>query len=946
MLRIPLVVSAAEQRSDRCEAVAVPHTASVVPAAARPRLPPAPPRPGVGRRLVAAARPLPLLLALGLVALPGNPVVPAASAEPDLAQALTRALASKGLVAIPSEVFWVDQPAGFLGSRINHPRALVRAHAVDQPADIFLITSRLSPEGRLLELVGQHNISDTSAVDERKLTVAGERAAWVIGGGGKVYSVQFADLRGEPPVTGPEWSRWARWQNAITNRQNTGQPQGIGRRSFKLDPAASNVTLAFSDPALLIDADGRKIRVLTNGTGEIEGRTFVREQQHHKAKPGNTITWAVDRVRALPWFGSDRMQFVKAVAFEALDRLQLMLGSVTGDDGSERIAEEFGDLLDTAPVEYTDPETGWPPPPMQPMLDPPLEGEGQWRSLDNDPFVGKNPGLPGPFVTSFIRTDRKRAFSQIFVTLWDPRQVQLHAMSGTVEPKSATGETGPGLVPRRPEVMGRLLAGLNGGFQATHGEWGMMAEGVVYLPPKPYAATVAELRDGSTAFGTWPNDETVPDNIRSFRQNMTPLVMNGFINPYGRNWWGGVPPGWTDESRTVRSAICQTIEGFIAYLYATSIDADHLALAMQRARCSYAIHLDMNPGHTGLEFYRTGPEAELPLLARPLDQQWEAQGPIADMPEWRFRGRRMIRYMGLMNFPRYINRESRDFFYLTLRHLLPEKDLPAPLASKGDSEGKWRVKSLPQHGWPYALATTWLRPDPKRPETKVRVLKIDPKMVGVAEPEQANAKTVVTLRAPSGHGEDGASLWHDGQRFSISPKSPGKSAHRIATGIRLDDPRASKAVAALGVASSGMLVYAKVTTALQPGADHLLLNRLLETMDCDSRLLLDEPLEAALGGDRDLSGHPVARERASVRLVRTRGPGARWIFPATPIVPSSVWYRLQARRVRYFKKPKPAETEDDASTTPKADAEAAENSPSTQPPTAEARPQDAPEESL
>ena len=26
----------------------------------------------------------------------------------------------------------------------------------------------------------------------------------------------------------------------------------------------------------------------------------------------------------------------------------------------------------------------------------------------------------------------------------------------------------------------------------------MMADGVVYLPPKPYAATVAELRDGST----------------------------------------------------------------------------------------------------------------------------------------------------------------------------------------------------------------------------------------------------------------------------------------------------------------------------------------------------------------------------------------------------------------------------------------------------------------
>jgi hypothetical protein len=423
---------------------------------------------------------------------------------------------------------------------------------------------------------------------------------------------------------------------------------------------------------------------------------------------------------------------------------------------------------------------------------------------------------------------------------------------------------------------------------------------------------------------------------------MTPLVMNGFINPYQRNWWGGVPPGWTDESRTVRSAICLTAEGFIAYLYATSIDADHLALAMQRARCAYGIHLDMNPGHTGLEFYQAGPETELPLLSRPLDGQWEAQGPIADMPGWRFRGRRMLRYMGLMNFPRYINRESRDFFYLTLRQLLPERDLRAPLAADGDPEGKWKVKGLPQHGWPYALATTWLRPDPKRSETKVRLLKIDPRMVRVADSEHTNAKTLVTFRQPSNRGKSVSSLWHHHNRFEISPRSPGPGAHRVADGFGADHARASRAVAAVGVSSSGMLVYAEVTTALRPGSDHRLLDRLLDTMGCSARLLLDESLQAALGGDRDLSGHPVPRDRAAVRLVRKQAPGARWIFPDTPIVPSSVWYRLQARRVRYFKKPKPAEPEDEAATSVEADSEARENAPLPEPRTSETTPGDPP----
>ena len=57
-----------------------------------------------------------------------------------------------------------------------------------------------------------------------------------------------------------------------------------------------------------------------------------------------------------------------------------------------------------------------------------------------------------------------------------------------------------------------------------------------------------------------------------------------------------------------------TKEGFVGYFYGGSVDPDVLALAMQRARCSYGIHLDMNPGHTGLEFYRTGPKGTLPTF--------------------------------------------------------------------------------------------------------------------------------------------------------------------------------------------------------------------------------------------------------------------------------------------------------------------------------------------
>ena len=175
---------------------------------------------------------------------------------------------------------------------------------------------------------------------------------------------------------------------------------------------------------------------------------------------------------------------------------------------------------------------------MKPLVTPPLAGEGEWIALDRDPFITPNPGAPPAFVTSFIRADKGRPQTRVYVTLWDPRQIALHMQAGTVEPVSASGEAGPGVIPRAPEVMRRVVAGFNGGFQAVHGEFGMQADGVLYLPPKPYAATVLELRDGSTGFGSWPEKSDVPDEVLSYRQNLTALIDHGEFNPWKRDWWG------------------------------------------------------------------------------------------------------------------------------------------------------------------------------------------------------------------------------------------------------------------------------------------------------------------------------------------------------------------------------------------------------------------------
>lgn len=847
-------------------------------------------------------RPVPFAIALGgLLAWRSSPGPSANRSE-----ALVGALAREGLTATAGDVAWVDPPPhGALGGLVASSRAIVRASAKGDPADLYLVRTRLSPEGVLLDVGGVYDLTRTIGADEGRPLLDGDHAIYASSVDGITMSVHELDLSGEPHEATRDFGRLARLENAITNLQETGQSAGVGRRGWSLDPSATTVKLEVAPDTLSIDADGRAIRIALGDGGALEGGAFVRPQEYPKARPGNLVTWAVDRVRNLSWFGDDRMQTLKAVAFAALDLFERARGAVREDSSAKEIAQDLGDLTSRTPVTYTDPETGWPPPPMKPVLHPPLPGEGEWVLLEHDPFVQTNPGAPPAFATSFIRTDHERKYTRIYVTVWDPRQVEMHMMAGTVEPVGATGEAGPGLIPRTPEVMRRVVAAMNGGFQAMHGEFGMMGDGVVYLPPKPFAATVAELRDGTTGFGEWPRETDIPDDILSYRQNLTALVLDEKFNPYGRNWWGGTPPGWHDKTHTVRTGICLTRERFVAYFYGNEIDAEVLADAMIAARCSFGIHLDMNAGHSGLEFYRVAPAKEFTPFGRPFQGDWEAEGNVDGLDGWKFRGRRMIRGMGLMNFPRYIHREGRDFFYLTLRHVLPGPDVAVDHAAPG--EGHWTTKGLPQHGFPYALATTWVRADDAHPDRRIRLLALDPRAVRAAGAPgvPANAPTVVVLGGVARGKPEQPALFLGNGAFEIATEPP-EHATQLLSGLAPNAPAAPRAEAAVGVVDDGnTLVYAELAGPSFDGSGAAL-DRLLARIGCGTRMLLPRALRPALGGTTGLGGEPAAPpDGPTVRLVRGEAPGARRIFEDTPIVPIGEWQPLQMQRIRYFKKPHP-----------------------------------------
>lgn len=865
-------------------------------------------------------RPLPFALVLSYVAARAEraPVDDAAASR---SSALCGALAHDGVTCGPEDVVWLDGPAGVRGAMRDGARALVRGKDKEDAIDLWSVRARLSPEGRLLDVGDAFNITHSTGADEGLPVAHGSLVAYLVSVDGRPEAVHVVDLAGHDAKAYEELTRFQRTQVKIADLQATGQARGLKKTVYALVPSPARAEVGFRPDGMLeIKTDARSIVIDAAKGNVVDGIAYVRVTPEIVAKPPTFAPWMSDRLRAVSWFGDEKNQAFKAIVFTALEWIKGRKAALTGDTGEQEAKDDLGSLQSNqiAAASFIDPEIGWPPRPLEPLasMKPAIAGEGQWITLDKDAFITPIPGLASPFVTTFVRTDPSAMHTRVYVTLWDPRLVALHMEAGTVEPVSATGEAGPGQIPRTPEVIRRVVAGFNGGFQATHGQFGMQANGVLYLPPKAYAATVMELRDGTTAFGAWPKSPKeqaaadVPEEVLSFRQNMTALVQNDKYNPWGRAWWGGVPPGWHDAVHTTRSGLCITKEGFVAYFWGNEIGPEPLGRAMLVARCAFGIHLDMNPGLAGFEFYNMQPASTFQPLGRPLQADWEYEGTLKDMPEFKFRSRRMIKSMGHIQFPRYIGRDGRDFFYLTARTVLPG----API----EADAPWRTKGLPQHGFPYAMATTALKlPAPS--DKRVRILRLDPRTVRL---DPSNAPTapagadggapadgqVVVVFGRSARGDAGAPHADKNDRklllgphvFSIAKNaSPGSvpiADVTPGTGAVPADARA-----AVGISDEdGMLQWVELLPEDKPDAatsEQML--KLLEKIGCSARGLVVGDVRAYPGGALDIGAEPAAPAAVVARLLRSPAPGAKLAFESTEIVPQPVWQPLQSQKVKW-----------------------------------------------
>ncbi|MBL1127827.1 MAG: hypothetical protein D8M54_04825 [Chloroflexi bacterium] len=280
--------------------------------------------------------------------------------------------------------------------------------------------------------------------------------------------------------------------------------------------------------------------------------------------------------------------------------------------------------------------TLWTLPPLTPLGT--LAGEGVWQSYLF------NPAGEVVAVRTFLQPDPARPYALAAIVAFDLSQTQLHYVLGSEEPALPDGPRGYGFMNAEHKTPGHLLATFNGGFMASHGAYGAMADGLTALPAKDgYATITIGAGDGRLQIGEWGNDISANGNYQSWRQNARLITQNGQIADRVYNGsaatWGSSING---DVVTWRSALGLSADGQILYFAAgPSLSMPALAEAMQTAGAYNSLLLDIN--ETWVHFAAIRADGET-LAAEPL------------LPE------------GMSTNPdRYLKQSPRDFFYVTIR---------------------------------------------------------------------------------------------------------------------------------------------------------------------------------------------------------------------------------------------------------------------------------------
>lgn len=267
-------------------------------------------------------------------------------------------------------------------------------------------------------------------------------------------------------------------------------------------------------------------------------------------------------------------------------------------------------------------------------------GDGTWIPVE-DPMRA---GLPIVMYKSMVHPDPRRTFAALAVVAIDISAFELKLVAGTREPFSnlLRLDQRPGKIPEGD--YDQLFAAFNGGFKATHGQYGMMVDGVDLLPPRDIACTFVKKTSGDFIIGTWSSIADQRASMEYYRQTPPCLVEDGELhellryNEYAKGW------GATVSGETVirRSSIgLDRDRKVLFYGLGEAMTARSLGQGMKAAGAHWAAELDVNHSYPRFLFYERPDPTAAPVATAAII-------PGIDYPK-----------------DQYTTRPSvRDFFYL------------------------------------------------------------------------------------------------------------------------------------------------------------------------------------------------------------------------------------------------------------------------------------------
>lgn len=554
----------------------------------------------------------------------------------------------------PGDFVW-ESPEGLWTETLFGRRLLfLGAEKPGAPRDVYRARVRVSLEGRPLSVSTVRNLTSSPLGDETGLAADGPHAeryaAFASTAYGAVTGATLLDLAGDGGVVGAT-SALDHWLGAVTNFQETGTLAGLGRTTVAIETPLPSTQMTLGKSELRLTFPDGKTRALDLATRALVGAEDDGPQVRAEAMPHlrkAPVLWAVDTVRAVT--GPGLIAWLEDTFFGLRDKVRRAGHAAVGKQAKTvSSASDEASVPPSPPLDASaagDDGGYWPPAKLPSIWESPEAGEGVWEPPPHTflrPFpapAGKKP--PPYFFTTFIAPDPKRPYAKVLVVAMDMRQLDVNMEGGVEDPKSLTGMTSPGKIPRKPEVLSRVVGAFNGAFKTTHGAYGMMVDKRVLLPPRPEAATIILTEDKRVGMGSWGASDKIPSFVHSYRQNLDALVDDGKFNPTGRTVWGFQLAGHTVN--TERSGICVTKPGHFLYLWGDDISGVVLGKAMIQAGCAYGMHLDMNPKHTGFVFASIREvgkhkDYDVKLLTREMEI----------LPE------------------RFIEYSPKDFFYVTLR---------------------------------------------------------------------------------------------------------------------------------------------------------------------------------------------------------------------------------------------------------------------------------------